>query len=452
MSGKILLINPLIEYSKNKDELSIYNRIWPPLSLANCAALLENNGFDVKIMDANAEFLKPKQVANKSNNFDKIFITTSTIDRWQCPHLNLYPFLELIREVKKVNSNIYLTGSHGTVRPNEMLKLTSVKAIIRGEPELTVLEICKECDLKKIKGVTFEKNGKMISNPNRPLLDMNKLPMPAFHLLSMKKYFYEILGNNFCLFEGSRGCPFSCIYCLKSMYGNGYRKKSAEKLIDEVKYSVENFDIKTAYFIDLEFCINRNLVERLCDFLIEQKYNFKWTCQTRFDTIDLKLLEKMKKAGCEIIHFGVETGSPKIMKMIKKNVTIDQIKQGMKLTKKAGIKSVCFFMFGLPTETNKDMEMTIKLAKELNPTYASFHIATPYPETGFYNMIKNEIGDELFPSYYGNENELKKVVNKAFLSFYLRPKYIFSRLKEGEIKLLGKQIDLFFRYLKRSRK
>ena len=160
----------------------------------------------------------------------------------------------------------------------------------------------------------------------------------------------------------------------------------------------------------------------------------------------------MKKSGCEIIHYGVETGSPRIMNIVKKGITISQIKRGMKLTKKAGIKQVCFFMFGLPTETRKDMEMTIKLAKELNPTYASFHIATPYPGTEFYNMIKNEIDDELFPCYYGNENELKKTVNKAFLSFYLRPRYIFSRLREGEFKLLGKQIKLFFKYLKRSKK
>ena len=451
MTKKIVFINPLVESSSVRDN-PIYNRIWPPLSLANCGALLEKHGFDVKIIDANTEFIKPKEVVRKINGFDKVFITTSTLDRWQCPHLNINPFLELIREIKKLNLDIYVMGSHGTMRPKEMLKATNVKAIVRGEPELTVLEICKEKNLKKIKGITYEKNGKIISNINRPPLDLNKLPIPAFHLLPMKKYFYEILGNNFTLFEGSRGCPFSCIYCLKSMYGDGYRKKLPEKLIEEVKYGIENFNIKTAYFIDLEFCINRNLVEKLCDFLIEQKYDFKWTCQTRFDTIDLKLLKKMKKAGCEIIHFGVETGSPRIMNIVKKGITISQIKHGMKLTKKAGIKPVCFFMFGLPTETKKDMEMTIKLAKELNPTYASFHIATPYPGTEFYNMIKNEIDDELFPCYYGNENELKKTVNKAFLSFYLRPRYIFSRLREGEFKLLGKRIKLFFKYLRRIKK
>ncbi|MEM7827010.1 MAG: radical SAM protein [Candidatus Aenigmatarchaeota archaeon] len=446
MEKKILLINPYIGGSNSP----IYNRIWPPLSLAYCASILEKNGFDVKILDMNANPIKLK--SKVFDSFDKVFMTTSTIDRWQCPHLDIKPFLKLSKAIRESNPNFYVMGSHGTIRPKEILELTQAKAIIMGEPELTILEICNDKAFSKIKGIAYKKANKLIINQGRELLDLDVLPLPAFHLLPMEKYFYEILGDNFTLFEGSRGCPFSCIYCLKVMYGKGYRKKSPENLIKEVKYGIEEFNVKTAYFIDLEFTLNQNLVEKLCDFLIKNKYNFRWTCQTRFDTINRKMLEKMREAGCEIIHLGVETGSPRIMKTIKKNITIAKIKRGMKLIKEADIKSVCFFMFGLPRETKKDMKMTIKLAKELDPTYASFHIATPYPGTEFYEMIKNEIGDEMFPSSYMDEKELKKVVNSAFLSFYLRPHYIFSRLKRGELKLLGKQIKLFLNYLRKVKK
>ncbi|MCX6819493.1 MAG: radical SAM protein [Candidatus Aenigmarchaeota archaeon] len=445
---KVLLVSPSVE---DPSEMPIYNRIWPPLDLANCAALLEENGFIAEILDANAERLSNKDICKKAKEFDKIFITTSTIDRWQCPHLNLNPVLNLIKDVIKNNMEFHVMGTHGTVRPKELLELTGAKSIIRGEPELTVLDICKNKCLSGIKGITYKKGKKIISNHDRPLLDMNELPMPAFHLLKINKYFYEILGDNFMLFEGSRGCPFSCIYCLKKMYGKGYRKKSPEKLIKEVEHAI-GLGVKNAYFIDLEFNINRQLIEKLCDFLIAQKYDFKWTCQTRFDTIDLDILKKMKRAGCKIIHFGIETGSPRIMKTIKKGITIEQIRSGMKMVKKAGIKSVCFFMFGLPGETKEDMELTIKLAKGLNPNYVSFHIATPYPGTELYETIKNGLGKELFPSSYGNEKELKKMVNKAFISFYLRPRYILSRLRQGEIKLLFRQVRLFFRYLKRKKK
>ncbi|MCX6818905.1 MAG: radical SAM protein [Candidatus Aenigmarchaeota archaeon] len=449
MSEKIMLISPYMEDSS--ENIPIYNRIWPPLDLANCAALLEENGFIAEILDANAERLSNKDICKKAKEFNKIFITTSTIDRWQCPHLNLTPVLKLIKEMRKNKIAFHIIGTHGSVRPKEILKLTGTRSVLRGEPELTVLDICKRKGLSGIKGITYRKGNKIISNPDRPLLGMDELPMPAFHLLPIKKYFYEILGGNFMLFEGSRGCPFSCIYCLKKMYGFGYRKKSPEKLIQEVEHAI-SLGVKTAYFIDLEFNINRQLVEKLCDFLIGKQYDFKWTCQTRFDTIDLSMLKKMKKAGCKIIHFGIETGSPKIMQTIDKKITIDCIRNGMKLVKKSGIKSVCFFMFGIPGETKEDMEMTIKLAKELNPDYVSFHIATPYPGTKLYETVKNELGDDLFPSAYGNEDELKKMVNKAFISFYLRPSYLLSRLRQGEIKLLFKQVMLFFKYLKRKKK
>ncbi len=442
---KILLINPTLESGA---DLPIYNRIWPPLSLANCAAILEENGFTVEILDANAEKMAPRAVSKKAAGFDKVFITTSTLDRWQCPHLNLDIFLALIKEIRKNKKDFHIIGAHGTVRPKEVLKLTGARSVIRGEPELTVLDICKNKGLSRIRGITYRQGSRLISNPDRQPLDMDKLPMPAFHLLPIKKYFYELLGSDFMLFEGSRSCPFSCIYCLKKMYGT-YRKKSPEKLIEEVREAI-GLGVKTAYFIDLEFLLNKNLVEKLCDFLIKNNHKLRWTCQTRFDTIDYRILKKMKKAGCELIHFGIETGSPAVMKSIKKNITIEQIRKSMMLVKKARIKSACFFMFGLPGETKEDMELTVKLAKELNPDYASFHIATPYPGTEFYNTVKAEVNG-LFPSSYGNEEELKKMVNRAFISFYLQPGYIFSRMKQGD-RLLFRQVGLFLRYLTRRRK
>jgi len=344
-----------------------------------------------------------------------------------------------------------LIGAHGTMKPNDILKLTDAKSIIRSEPELTVLDLCMDKKLTDIKGITYKKNEKIVSNTNRAPLDLNELPLPAFHLLPMTKYFYEILGNNFTLFEGSRGCSFSCTYCYKSMYGKEWRKKSPEKLINEVRYGIENFDVKNAYFIDLEFCMNKKLVEQLCDFLIKQKYDFHWTCQTRFDTVNLNLLKKMKRAGCKVIHFGVESGSPRILDKINKGITIDQMKNGMKSAKKADIKTVCFFIFGLFTETKKEMKMTTEFAKELNPTYTSFHIAVPYFGTEFYNSIKNGIEiNALFPSFCGNGEELEKVRRKAYKSFYLRPKYVFSRLAQGELNLLIKQIKLYSNSIKKG--
>ncbi|MFH1106164.1 MAG: radical SAM protein [Candidatus Aenigmatarchaeota archaeon] len=448
--SRVLLVNPSYDYPLvKKEKFLYYNKIWPPICLANCAAMLEKSGFEVKILDANAERLDADQVSKAASGYEKIFITSSPLDRWQCPHPSINPFLDVVRKVGENNpdAEIFVMGTHGTIRPNEILEMTKAKCVIRGEPEQVVLEICNSKDLKKIGGITFKAGKKTISTPDRKPFDLDALPTPAYHLLPLEKYFYDMLGKNFMLFEGSRGCPFNCVFCLKKTYGS-YRKKSSKKLIDEVRLAIEKFGIKTAYFIDLEFTINKKLVADLCDFLIEKKYDFKWCCQGRFDTIDTDLLVRMKQAGCVLMHYGVETGSEKIMKMINKNITFEQIENGMKLTKDAGISTACFFILGFPTETSEDMEKTVKFAIKLNPTYASFHIAIPYPETGLYKMVEGEIGD-LFPSAYTgiySAEELDKFIKNAYRKYYFRPSYVFSRLMEGNYGLLFRQLRLFLGY------
>jgi radical SAM superfamily enzyme YgiQ (UPF0313 family) len=236
------------------------------------------------------------------------------------------------------------------------------------------------------------------------------------------------------------------------MYKKEYRIKTPEKLISEIKYAIENYNIKNGYFIDLEFTLNRNLVIKLCDFLIEQKYDFNWTCQTRFDTVDYDLIKKMKKAGCKIIHFGAESGSKNILNKTNKKITIEQMKNSMEIINKAKMKTVCFFMFGLPGETKEDTKMTNKFAKELNPTYASFHIAVPYPGTGFYDEIKEKIKtNNLFPSFYGDKDELEKIRKKAYYQFYFRPSYIITRITKGDLGLLVKKMKLFSRCVHRDK-
>ena len=443
---KVALINPCWDYPVTKKG-GIYNRVWPPLSLANCAAMLEKEGFAVEIIDANAKRLSPEEIAKQVEGFDKIFVTSSTLDRWQCPNTDIRPFLETVR----VLGNPFVIGAHGTVRPEEVLELTGAKAVIRGEPEETVLDICKADSLSKIKGITFKEDGKVISNADREPVDLDKLPMPAYHLLQVEKYHYELLGGHFMLFEASRDCPYRCIYCLKKMFKK-YRQKSAEKLILEVKNATENFNVKTGYFIDLEFTLNRKLVEELCDFLIEKNYDFRWCCQTRADTVDLPLLRKMREAGCTLIHYGVETGAERVMKLIDKGISLQKIEEGIRLTHTAKIESACFFMFGLPFETREDMEKTIQFAKKINPTYASFHVVIPYPGTALFEMVKDSLGDDLFPEAYTGKfslDELKKIKNKAFMEFYLRPGYIISRVLKGDLSSLVRQFRLFLGYIRR---
>jgi len=188
---------------------------------------------------------------------------------------------------------------------------------------------------------------------------------------------------------------------------------------------------------------------QFCDELIHGKYPFTWCCQTRPDAVDSELLNKMKHAGCRLIHYGVESGNGKILSGIDKNATLETIHNGIRMTRKAGIDTACFFLFGFPGETEKQMHETIAWAETLNPTYASFHAVTPYPGTPLYAQCFQagsvpEINPH-FPQICPEHDPrfLDAMVKKAYRRFYLRAGYIRARLRRGNPRSLLRQMRLF---------
>ncbi|MCX6821052.1 MAG: radical SAM protein [Candidatus Aenigmarchaeota archaeon] len=455
---RIALVNPAYDYPVTRSrKLPRWNRIWPPLDLANAAAMLRQEGFEPVLVDANAERIDAGEVASRVAGCAKIFITSASLDRWQCPHVDIRGFVETVRAVKAANAQakVYVMGPHGTSRPSDIWKMTMPDGIIVGEPELAIIDVCKSVRQSCIEGMYVETPGGIAFVPRKKFLDLNELPMPAFDLLPMEKYSYEILGDHFALFEASRGCPHSCTFCsAKQMYGPQYRIKSADRLADEVERAVKELGVRNAYFIDLEFTMdseaNRANVERLCELLVERKLGLKWACQTRADAVDEVLLKKMKEAGCEVVHFGVETGSQKVLESINKRVTFKQVEAAVRAAERAGMRTVAFFMFGLPGESEADMDETIEFAKKLNPTYASFNVATPYPGTAFFESVKDSL-EGVFPACYEGvltAAELKDKTKAALMKFYLRPSYMLKQLSSGDVKRLKDQAKLFIDMLR----
>lgn len=444
----VLLVNPAWE-THISPKGKRFNRHFPPLDLLSCAAVLEKEHLEVKVFDANITALSPSDMAEYAKNFDKVFVTSTPYYKWQCPNLDFDVFLNFIKPFRK--DNLFLMGTHCSLYPEQILRDTGVAGIIRGEPEYTILELCQNKPLRGVRGLSCMLRGSIVTNPDRDLLSLDQLPMPAYHQVDPKDYGYEILGNNFMIFEGSRGCPYKCIYCLQIMYGNSYRRKSVSKLIGEVEYAIEKTGVKNGYFYDLEFTLNKDLVGKLCDHLIEKKYQFTWTCQSRVDSVDLQMLRKMKEAGCKVIHYGIESGAEHILERINKKIHLGDIEKGIALTRKAGIETVCFFQFGFPGETEEDFLKTISLAKRLNPTYASFHVATPYPGTRLFDILATDDTHLAFPEAYTKEHSLEELESfrrRAYLQFYLRPGYIVSRLFGGNPRSWLKQGRLFINFVK----
>lgn len=451
---KVLLVNPYqVDLVQKKGR--IYTRVWTPLDLAYSAAVLERQGIEARILDANALRLGPAEVARAAQGYDKVFLTSTSLDRWQCPHLDLVPFFRTVDALRAVSPELYVMGSHGTVKPAEMLAETRATAVLRGEPENTILEICSSSSLKDVRGVTFHNGAEVVHNPDQKPVKMEDLPLPAFHLLPMERYNYELLGHNFSLFEMSRGCASNCTFCLLKTYGVGVRKKSVDRLAAEVEFGIRQHGIRSAYFMDLEFTVLRKQVVEFCQHLIKQNYDFTWCCQTRLDLVDDELLSLMKRAGCRLIHTGVEAGSEEILTVVDKGITLRQIEDGMARIHKAGIETACFFIMGFPESDQAEMNNIVRLAKKLAPTYALFHVAAPYPGTRLYDQVKNDPNirfsdNSLFPEAIEGRftvPQLKAMTRSAYLQYYLRPSYVGARLAKGQFRALMSQFRLFLQFV-----
>ncbi len=179
----------------------------------------------------------------------------------------------------------------------------------------------------------------------------------------------------------------------------------------------------------------------------------RWCCQTRADCVDETLLQLMKRAGCRLMHYGVETGSPRIAELSNKRLSVDRQSQGVELTKRVGMECLCFFLLGYPGETEEEMRQTIRLARRLNPTYAAFHRISPYPGTKLYEQFAGKSA-QLFPAFAGSEEDRRKIdrlVQQAIWSYYVRPGYIISRLFHSSPRSLWRQLRLFAGYFSHNR-
>jgi len=442
---EVLLVNPSWEGFVTK-KARLYNWSFPPLDLLNISSILKLRGLHTKVLDLRVRPHSVDQLISEFDSAEKIILTTSPLDRWQCPNIDLDKIFELIRLIKD-KEKLLITGVHGTIFPEYILKQTDADLVVRGEPEKTISELFDNKNIEEIKGISYIKDGRLVSNPDQELIDVNKLPIPDYEAVEINDYRYEFLGNRFALLQFSRGCPYDCIFCLKKMYGEGYRKKDPKKFMEEIDYILNVVRAKSIYFYDLTFTTHKASIYNICEFIQQRGYKFKWCCQTRFELIDSDLLSVMKSAGCELMHFGVESGSHRISNLLEKSINLEKIREGVRTTKKAGISTVCFFMFGFPSETIQDINRTVEFSLEINPDYASYHIAIPYAGTKFYEMAGEE---EKYPEMYTKEipaRILKRVLRKAFIRFYLRPRYIFREIMMRPNKLFSK-INLFFNFIR----
>ena len=438
MKTKVLLIQPNYYYQRKSGAWGIN----PPIGLAYVAAVLEQNNIGVQILDANALNLSPQQVVDHIKKINPTIIGLSI----------LTPAHQYCVDViKNIPQNILTVtgGNQATALPKELLR-QGFKVIVLGEGEYTMLEIAQGKSLDDIKGIAYLKNNEIQINPPRPPLDVNKLPFPARHLLPSNgvNLPYKSANTQYFPWTGiftSRGCPYNCYYCFKKTFGYIVRSRSVKNIIDEILFLKKNYNIKELDIYDDLFNFDLERAEKILDEIIKRNLDLYIRCSNglRVDKITPSFIEKLKKAGCGYVAFGIESGDQEILNKIPKQVTIEQIKEAVRLTKKAGITTTGFFIFGLLGDTKESMEKTLNLAKELDLDLASFTIATPYPGTRLWDTVKEKgkialtkwedfhhsTGKMMF-SYPGvaSPEEVEEMYRRAYREFYFRPSYILKQI------------------------
>jgi len=435
----VLLINPPDTKSKYKKYFNI--RI-PPLGILYIAAVLEENGVDVEVIDCAAGDIGYSGIEKRVKETEPFLVgITSTTP--------LIP--EALRSAEAVrrvsNAYIVLGGPHATFMHNEILRENaSIDIIVKGEGEYTVLDIYRTLrtggDLAAVDGIVYRRGERIVENPDRPPVeDLDALPYPARHLVPPDNY--RVFDDNLAVATMicSRGCPMQCSFCASSaLHGKRVRRRSTGDVVEEIRQIQDNLGISAIGFMDDTFTLYPRWVEEFCREVIKQDLGIEWGCTARVDRINRSLMDLMKKAGCHTLFFGVESGDQGILDRVKKGTHIDQIKHVFATAHDLGMRTIASAAIGLPGETRETANKTIKFVKSLKPSFALFSVATPYPGTDFFSKVREDGSLQMDWSQYDllssvvetsslTREEIKKLQRKAFRDFYLRPSYLIQGLR-----------------------
>jgi len=448
-----------------KDYLRLMNL--PPNDLMYLAAISEKVGYMAKIKDygLNNQLVDDFIIDLKEFMPDYILfdVCLPSTD-------NDLSLCQIIKQFSPSTKIIAKGFSFSYAAKNLMEKYPDLDYAIKGEPELTLEELLSDKNLDNIDGLIWRNSTGIIENNNRNLLeDLDYLPFPARHLIDNTKYKRPDNNKPLAVIKVEKGCPYSCFFCLiDSISGKKIRYRDTDNIIKEIKECVEKYRIYNFIFWADLFVFDKEWVKNLCDKIIEAKLNISWSATTRINTLDYELAKLMKKSGCKYICMGIESGNQDILDKMNKQINLDQVKEVHKMLKKTGLKTLTHYIIGLPWETEETINETIKFSIELNSDFASFNIATPFPETKFYDYAVKEglleDSDKSYNEMYADsyylpaiktehldKDKILKLYKKAIKSFYLRPSHLIKTLLSfSSIPAVYSYLKLTFNLMKEN--
>jgi len=451
--SNILLINPSYKSTYASLKVSVVNPVWPTLGLATIAATALHAGHNVKILDLCYQSYNPRKIRDLVLSFqpDIVGITATT------------PLFNQLRDMscllKSISKNILIIGggSHVSALPVESLLESKMDVVVRGEGDYTFRDIANGQNFSDIPGIVYRDSiGEIYSTQVRPMEEnIDNLPFPAWHLYDILSGRYKtsrLLSkrNPLSMIEFSRGCVFKCDFCAsKNTMGLGYRKKSPERIADEMEY-VQKLGFREVALADDIFTSDQSWAVAVCEAIIERNIDILWTCTNgiRVESANKNLFQAMKKAGCYRVSFGFESGNDAVLKKFGKGglATIEQGKEAVQCARRAEIEACGYFLLGLSPDTEETMKDTIEYARNLELDMLKFGVTIAFPGTPMFQAYHQEglirsynwddyhiyTDEALFVHETLSYKTIQKYIHWAYQKAITRnPRFILRRILRG---------------------
>lgn len=392
--SKVLLINPDYYddvFAQAKVRAAISRGIMP-LGLLCVAAPLLQDKHDVRLLNLNLQYQQDdylhKVIAEFAPDIVGITSTTPLIKK-------AYALADIVKR-HNPSTLVVAGGPHPSALPEEVLRESRIDCVVVGEGEYAINRILADGLSTSIPNLYFKRDGQIVKSDSLgcTTLTLDVLPYPAYDLLDVGKYRQPGISsrrNPVAYMETSRGCYGRCIYCNKNIHGFKVRQKSAGRVVDEME-RILKLGFREIQIIDDIFTANKKRAHTICEAILARGLKFPWYPRggLRVDTVDVELLKIMKKAGCYRVPFGIESGSQRILEVIDKKITLEQAEKAVRAAKDAGLETECYFMIGLPTETEDDIKKSIDFAIRLNPDYCKFALTIPLPGTPMFDQMEQK--------------------------------------------------------------
>lgn len=419
---KVLLIRPdLVGTPYAMRKFRVQHQPLGILSLA--ATSLREPGVEIKIADE----IVGDQTLSIIDSYrpDVVGITVAT---------TLFKRANFIgQHAKDLGATVIFGGPHCSAMPQLSLESSCADAVVYGEGDLIFPKLLTSSDWSTIEGIVYRSNGTVIKNPPAvPIQDLDALPYPARHLLDDRKYYHDAefgfhvpYRDRMMRIFASRGCAQYCSFCGRHVvFTRNTRFRSPESLKEEILYYKKTYNCRSIMFMDDTFTESDEHCIGISEMLLENNIKLNWGCFSRV-RIKKDILVLMKRAGLRMIEFGIESGSPRILQAIRKNISIDQIIETYRYVRELGIKTKAFFIIGLPGETEEDFRMSLDLAKKVNPNYVLLTSYVPLPGSELFEKLGIDVNTLYGRSWFFPDDPVEKRRYKRFLvEYYLRPRYI----------------------------